>query len=352
MILVSGDCHIKSRIWSRLRSVEGDALLGFEQLIEYANDNEAEAIYLAGDVFDPPNTYSIGGYEEALDKLKKPTRIFGIDGQHDKANPSWLSLPTVSGEFIHHKVVEEGDLKIYGIRNTPATKILEELEKIPKQANTLLMHQLVQTRVIPSDFDLSLIPDHINYVFAGDLHRQDSFSLPGGGSWYYTGSLYPNNISELEVKHGFLVVDEDKIWWERVKTRDIRVVILSSKEDLGEFEEIIMEPIDTSRFLELPPVIRVKYDASSGLQEDIEDIISQSKVERYYQMVPYLHRTNGVVFSSSPINISSLSNREALNQFTKNEEVIDQLLGLLQVRGKREEVEKKLRDWRSKYSLE
>ena len=240
MIVFVADVHLREWIWQKQRNIQGDTFIAFEQVVTFAVENDAAAIILGGDTFDPPNPKSITKYENALEKFKG--LVYGIDGQHDRANPSWLSVPCIRGEDIHERSVVIDEFTFYGIRGLPPSKVLEAVSVVPRGTDFLVMHQLLEGAILKKyDLKKEWLPEHVRVTLLGDFHSAQQTDVPGGIA-IYNGSLVPLKISEINGGGRFITVEEDgSLISHPLKGREIHKVKLEKLDDL----DVLIKKLDT-----------------------------------------------------------------------------------------------------------
>lgn len=284
--IVIGDAHIKSRIWMR-HPVVGDAVLAFRSAVDYAKSIEADVIVLAGDICDPVNTENLDHYHEALSGFQG--EIIGIQGQHDWAIPSLLSVKDVRGADIHLERVEAAGFTFCGIENSPKDRLRGFLEEVPP-VDFLVLHQLAKPCMeIGWDLDPAWIPPHVGCVLCGDLHKALEFDIPSGGKGWYTGSLIPTKKPEIGEVQSFLQIEDDgSISRRRMTTRSFARYVLDNRDEADRLiadassQSIHMPPVSICGTT-LLPVMFVDYNPEiPGIREAlalVEGILSHQSVQ-------------------------------------------------------------------------
>jgi len=197
MIFFAGDIHLKRRVWAHL-DLEDDTFRQFEQLVERASNEQAHLV-LAGDVFDPPTSYSLKRYQEILSNFEG--RVLVIEGQHELANPPWITVPGIKGELLDMKTVYLDGVTLAGLSYRPRTQLKAALEQIAELGpiDILVMHQLARSLGGPISWTLdeSWIPPNVRSVVSGDWHIAEVLRLDASRCLYYVGSLFPQSRAEI-----------------------------------------------------------------------------------------------------------------------------------------------------------
>jgi len=259
MFLFAADLHIKRRIWSKIRNIVGDAAAAFSQLVQYAIENDATAIVLGADIFDPPDSYSIDVYEQMLREY--PGVVYGIEGQHDRGNPPWLMIDSIPGIYVDRKIFEIDGYRLYALSNMPEKILKDELVNVPEGVDFLVLHQMLKDLVPSWTLDPEWVPSHVKTVLMGDYHTCYKTKYYGT-TYYYPGSLSPQKINEIYTSGHFFAIEDGKIETKRVKGRHIDRIQVSSREAL-DLVKTVLDKIDEKAGNYLPslqPLIMIEYD--------------------------------------------------------------------------------------------
>lgn len=219
MIISTGDTHIHPNAWNSLPGVRGDSYASFTQIVTHASDINAEALILAGDVFDtspPPDAVSL--FLACVQSLKdKHIPILAIQGQHGRNRIlPWTSIdPYVIN--VHEQLYElKSGLKVYGLDNLPPEELKEKLSNLPK-TDILVLHQLCKGTVNERDgqqswdLDPEWVPPFVKLVLLGDYHAPWEKTLVRGNNttrFVYCGSTCMQSINETPDK-SFLSINPD-----------------------------------------------------------------------------------------------------------------------------------------------
>lgn len=306
MIIFGADFHIHP-YWHYLHE---DGRYTLRQTVQIAKKNNAAAVVFPGDTFDPVRSSTLAVYNEELKDC--PVPVYGIDGQHDHDEPSWISVEGVVGEDLHLHAVELDGHCCYGIRNCSSEELKACLKAIPKEVDVLVLHQLVRSLLESRGWDLdeAWIPKHVKWVFSGDSHKADSFAIPGGVG-YYCGAPIPQRINEVSNPRGIIAFDNNKVEYVQLKSRVFHHYIVTDNQ--AKIRREIKALSESPQYENLPPIIYIEYalsdesrDFVSKLRADFSDI-----VWKVYPRIPESHM--GTVHSTGSDKMEDI-----VGQFTTN----------------------------------
>jgi len=346
MIIIAGDTHLKRYLWYSLRAVQYDTFFAFEQIISYAREHNAEALILAGDIHDPITTESLKFYQEQTHGLQD--RIFAIDGEHDRAEPPWISVPKINGENLDQTLIEVDGHYIWGIRQQSRASVTRDLTKIPKQADVLIMHQFLDAVApVPSagNLDENLIPEHIRWCFMGHCHAPCTVEIPGGRA-YYTGSTVPQKCDEFSFAHSFLVFEDGKVRRQLLEGRRFYRVRCETPGDLENLVSYLEAgcPSNAESYRGLPSVLFLEYNVSlHNVSQLLTDLRAQFQ-KVIFHMRPFLQTQDGQ--AGRPIQIGKTM-EELVSQNTDDPDLQGLLIGLL-----REGDRRPIDEFRSRFQLD
>ena len=213
-IIHTADLHLDSRLETNLDPVKAkerkrELLLSFDNLINYAKNNEVEAILISGDLFDRPKIsaktreYILAVIEDA------PTiQFFLIYGNHDlnmfsehpMGLPSNLHIFGNRWETISFPLVDITGIS--GENITPA--LYDNLNLKRTNKNIVMLHgDITNLNSIP----LSMLKErNIDYLALGHIHKFQKGKLDDRGIWVYPGCLEGRGFDE-EGPKGFVLLD-------------------------------------------------------------------------------------------------------------------------------------------------
>lgn len=290
-ILHCADIHLDSKLNSNLdqtKSIERrhELLVSFKNMIDYAANNNIEAVIIAGDLFDSGDVSRKAIMEVENSMCSKPQITFYyLRGNHDESEGLSTSrvpnLRIFGNDWSEYCLSEELGIKVYGATNPSSLPALSE-----EDINIVVLHgQIVEST---SGGDISL-PDYrhqsIDYLALGHIHRFIMKKLDERGVYCYPGCLESRGFDESE-EHGFVVLDIDErkqisrsfISWGKRKVYKVSVDISGCTDNLecmdvirkelkqkGVTSEDMVEVILTG---ELSEVMRISSDYIYSLMAD------------------------------------------------------------------------------------
>jgi len=213
MIVFAADLHLRPTTWTKFPDLKGDAFYSFRQLVDYCCAEKAQALILGGDVFDSatPDSESVIAFKTGIDILQSlEIEVFGIQGQHERADPPWMALTpyvkcldTPAGDNEQHIwpiACDKHTVSVRGIDNTSATTLKQLLEYDAQNGahyDILVMHQAMQGLVYETAWNLAeeWVPEFVHIVLLGDLHIEAS-----KGKCHYSGSMNLQSVGESPQK--------------------------------------------------------------------------------------------------------------------------------------------------------
>ena len=213
-IIHTADLHLDSRLETNLDPVKAkerkrELLLSFDNLINYAKNNNVEAILISGDLFDRPKIsaktreYILGIIEDApmiQFLLIYGNHDFNMFQEHPMGLPSNLHIFKDKWETISFKNVDITGISGEGI--SPA--LYDNLCLNRSKKNIVMLHgDITNLNSIP----LSMLKErNIDYLALGHLHKYQRGKLDDRGIWVYPGCLEGRGFDE-EGPKGFVLLD-------------------------------------------------------------------------------------------------------------------------------------------------
>ncbi len=181
----------------------------FYRLLEYADTNDIDCLFLAGDLFDHSiiNIEEVRRMFERLSTLK--AHVFLLIGNHDTFLHQTAYQQLLNTYNIHtfskdNPVTHLDDVSVYGINTADFSKaFLDELSRSvnPSKDNVLLLHGDVMNQA--DDHYLctvdALKQSPFDYIALGHIHKQQYLA----DHIAYSGNLEPLDFSETNQK-GFI----------------------------------------------------------------------------------------------------------------------------------------------------
>lgn len=223
LAVIAADCHLTRHdtAWVNSR-ILGDARRSFHQLVDKALELKLPLI-LAGDVID--EKLSGPGPVELLSWAARKLKAAGlfcyfIQGQHEKAEPPWLSAIDrdvfcwFGAPSDHHGGVKYGPLKLFGGGRTVRVlgldyqepdRFLAELEAWEhsgQEADVLVMHQVwtnFMGKYAPQVVEMGRVAPYCKLLVTGDYHVAFNGSVEttaGSLRVYSPGSICLQSINE------------------------------------------------------------------------------------------------------------------------------------------------------------
>lgn len=214
-ILHTSDIHLDSPLTSRLpqtqvRDRRKELLSGFGRLVEEAKSLGAEAIIIAGDLFDS-SRISRRALDTAINIIEEASDItfFYLQGNHegDALAASARNLPgnlkTFGDEWTYHRI---GEVTVAG-RNEIKENMFNTLSLPADGKNVVVLHGELR--------DKSAAPDcigireaagkNIDYLALGHYHSYSAEAIDDRGSAVYSGTLEGRGFDEIGDK-GYVVL--------------------------------------------------------------------------------------------------------------------------------------------------
>ncbi len=189
------------------RQRRGEICQTFGRLADRAAQEGVTALLIAGDLFDRSRV-TAATVDWVLSVVEgHPTVDFlYLRGNHDESRRAFAgrTLPAnlhTFSECWHSR--RYGSIVISGVELTAANadSIYDTLTLNPEDTNLVMLHGQISTR---SGENLVCLPrlrgKHIAYLALGHLHRFQSGTLDGEGSWCYSGCLEGRGFDECGEK--------------------------------------------------------------------------------------------------------------------------------------------------------
>ena len=227
----------------------------FENIINVCNEEEADVLFIAGDLFHrQPLLRELKETDYLFSKLKK-TKVFLIAGNHDYIKKDsyyrtfkWSdNVYTLFGDECEYIVDDELSLAVYGL-SYYKKEIKEELYNINAgnhaKYEVLLAHG-GDAKHIPVNFN-RLSNAGFDYVAFGHIHMPGA---PVKNKIVYSGALEPIDINDAG-PHGYVIgtIDETGVHTSFVPSAKRKYIHLSVEADssmtFGEIKDIVKKSIE------------------------------------------------------------------------------------------------------------
>ncbi|MCC8029473.1 MAG: DNA repair exonuclease [Lachnospiraceae bacterium] len=219
------DLHLDSRMTSNLsrekaRERKKELLLTFERMVKYAAEQHAEAILIAGDLFDTRNISATArhAFWDAVCSRSDIT-FFYLKGNHDTDHfladreeipenlklfgTEWTSYPL--GSRVVVSALEFSEENAAGLAHT---LILD-----PEKFNIVMLHGQQAEVGAKEKFRIIRLRDlknrGIDYLALGHIHAYREGELDARGVWCYPGCPEGRGFDECG-EHGFVLLDVDE----------------------------------------------------------------------------------------------------------------------------------------------
>lgn len=222
-----GDVHLNKTFITKDKVIRKKMIRSLEQsfmnAIDYAIENNLDAIMIAGDLFDQPKvSYRYRAFLiRAFEKLKlKGIEVFYASGNHDYTDMNSeirkIEFPDNVHTFFDSqpKVYDLKGYKIVGCGHMVEKETRNLIELFPK-GHIALVHSMVHSAISSDEGDY--LPSDIKtiekkgflYTALGHIHIHGSINKDQ--NIYYSGCLQGLNINETGHKGGYLVEIDDLV---------------------------------------------------------------------------------------------------------------------------------------------
>lgn len=228
-IIHTADLHLDSKMTAHLppdkaRQRRKELLSAFQKMLDYACQNQVQAILIAGDLFDTRNVSALARntvYEAIT--ANPQIDFYYLRGNHDV--DSFLSgieeIPTnlklFGGEWIYYERETQAEHKIViaGIEldSENVTTIYDSLRLNRENFNIVILHGQEAESIGKQQAEniniKGLKNKGIDYLALGHIHRYKKEKLDGRGIYCYCGCLEARGFDEVG-EHGFVLLDIDE----------------------------------------------------------------------------------------------------------------------------------------------
>lgn len=232
-IIHCGDLHLDSDLRSKYSSIpasgrKAELLASFRRLCRWAQDNNADAIMICGDLFDTedPSPSAVRTVEDLI-LANGNLLFFYLRGNHDGRRALFCSRPKPGNLILFGsdwsqwelKSPESGGRSVCIAGREPVSLISGSGQALssftapaldPTSLNIVMLHgQVVDGRACtdPETVPLGLLRGAgIDYLALGHLHHFRSFSLDARGTAAYCGCLEGRGFDECG-ECGFVLID-------------------------------------------------------------------------------------------------------------------------------------------------
>ena len=286
-IIHCADLHLDSKMETNLdkekaRERKNEILITFENMINYAKDNNVDAIIIAGDLFDKKNVSAKAKriVKNAIETNKEISFIY-LKGNHDESGfldegEELENLKTFNNEYWI--TYEFGNITISGIEfgKKHDYEIYNSLDLEKNKFNIVVMHgqeALTDSKDKTEIINLKELRNkNIDYLALGHIHKYKQEKLDNRGIYCYPGCLEGRGFDECGEK-GFVLLeitdvhlDSKFIPFAKRKLYEINIDISDVQENL-EIEEKIQDKI---RKIESSSLVKIVLTGNVELETNID----------------------------------------------------------------------------------
>lgn len=226
-IIHCADIHLDSRMTANLDNVKAkerksEILDTFLRMIDYAGNNDVNAIIISGDLFDT-KSFSVGTRNSIVDAIENHPEIgfYYIKGNHgggdrfiELINEFPANLHLFGESWKKYKLFEQdgSSITLSGVElslNNVST-VYSSLLLDPRDFNIVTMHGQISTYQDKNSSDIISLSDlrnkNIDYLALGHVHEYKEGNVPPRGKYCYCGCLEGRGFDECG-KHGFVLLD-------------------------------------------------------------------------------------------------------------------------------------------------
>lgn len=331
-LLHISDTHMGNRQYkSDLR--KNDFMDAFEESIDIAINNNVDAVFHTGDLFDNPNpdVSTVNKTLDVLIKLKEEDiDFYTIVGNHErKREDQWVDLMDrlssvnrldKTPEVIGNGEEEVGLYGIDAVRKPEWDNTSFELKEFNEErCNILCMHELVHPPVPEhmADHELDSILDRTNNIdilALGDYH-EISESKKKGVQVYYPGSTEKTSMNESDDHKVFLLtIDEENFKKEGISLdspRDFMEVefMFNEQDGIGFVENEIEKYSFSIEKKDKSPVLiaKLKGKVTGVSPNEVKTVLEKNGIE----IVRIKDQRNNISedFEESEITSSTIENK-------------------------------------------
>jgi hypothetical protein len=292
VIAFCADTHIAPRLWQSLPDVKGDAYSSWAQIVESCKTNQVKCLILGGDIFDSvPTPEDVYHFLRGVDELRYAgIPVLAVQGQHARSRTlSWTGIDAhVTNLHGLKEPVRIDDYRIVGIDNCSSSELREHLSALPKSANVLVLHQMLEGVVSSGpggfwDLKPEWVPEHIKLILMGDLHIATELKV-GKQLFVYNGSTVIRSITESPEK-SFILLDKWEYKREKLITRPVMQFNAFDGSETG-----LSKLVEGLKSLPDEGIAYVKVDPRI---QDIEDVCRGANPKIHYIIRPIVITETG-----------------------------------------------------------
>ncbi len=287
-IIHCADLHLDSRMTAGLSSEQAkerrrELLLAFRTILDRAEELQAEAVIIAGDLFDRQScSVSTRNACIALMQEHPDIRIFYLQGNHDsgdvfeRAGAKLPNLHRFSADSWISYTLSDPSVRITGAEFTEENyfRLPEELSLKKEDYNLVVLHgQAEDSRIRRSGYRQgsayviplrSLKDREIDYLALGHIHSRAAGRLDGRGIWCYPGCPEGRGFDECGEK-GCVLLDIDPV------THSTKLSFIPIAGRI--FHEISVDVTGLANGQEILRAVRKKLEEAGCIGRDLVKVI-------------------------------------------------------------------------------
>ena len=301
-IIHAADLHIDSKMQSNLPKEKAsqrkkEILLTFENMVEFASDNDVEIVIIAGDMFDTAKI-SVATKNRIFNIFKSHNDIkfVYLAGNHDEKNIIREFDQSLDNLYVFGDswtTFNFGNIDITGAKiEGKSQSVYDSLLLDKDKFNIVVLHGQISKYNLKSENLINLTKlknKNIDYLALGHIHSYEADKLDERGIYAYSGCLEGRGFDECGDK-GFILLDVknnvfkyDFIHFAKRKLHEVEVDITGRK-DWFDIEDVVMKAVQGIEKDDLVKVTLVgKYDLSFSKQ--IQHLQEKLNAKFYYAKV-------------------------------------------------------------------
>lgn len=293
-ILHCADLHLDSKMSANLsvkaasdRNIE--LINTLKRLVDYANDNGAEAILISGDLFDTGVVrHRTKEFIRGLVEKNPHIQFFSLRGNHDRAVDLGIQLDNFKTFTDSWKYYTLGNVVIAGIEldKYNSYNFHNTLQLESNNINIVMLHGEINRNPGEERIVLDTIVNRsIDYLALGHIHDHSYGEIDGRGTWVYSGCLEGRGFDECGPK-GFVELDilDKTIQWRfvpfqyrKLESIDIDISGIANMVELVSKVESDVSNLDSNSIVRV--VLTGEYELT--LRKDLR-ILASSLSNRFY----------------------------------------------------------------------
>lgn len=249
VMVLSSDWHLSPTSWKRHPKIRRDSYYSLSQIVDLSIELNVPLVG-AGDLFDikaPPSESVVFCYEQMQKLAKHNLEMFYVQGQHEYAEVTWLSLCSNAKHIDSFKTSDGTGPRIFdvnGIRICGMDISFSPVEfaincaKLHAAAESDFLFDLFVTHQVWADFIKKRDPVFMlenalfaKVIYTGDYHKLEALDV-NGTLCLSSGSINMQANNENPIKEIFILHDDLSVTKKTIKTRPFMSYDLKTEDDL------------------------------------------------------------------------------------------------------------------------